>query len=176
MGNNQNHQKNHKKGHQHITYSEMYKIIIIGYWKVGKTSIINKYLEGKEFNKPSNSINIFGFLFEGRNIGVQICEYSITDLGAGSGLFESRRTDIFIFVYDISDKATFVSIKRNITIYKDRFEEKDALIKLVGNKFDFPRREIQRNLEENLAKEYNAFFIETSTVTGEGINNYMSYV
>ena len=33
-----------------------------------------------------------------------------------------------------------------------------------------PKREVQRNLEENLAKEYNAFFIETSTITGEGIN------
>jgi len=160
MGNNQNHQKNHKKGHQSITYAEMYKITIIGCKKSGKTSIINKYLEGKEFTKPSNSITIFDFPFEGRNIGVQICEYLITDLGAGSGLFGSRRTDIFIFVYDISDKATFVSIKRNITIYKDRFEEKGALIILVGNKLDFPRREVQRNLEEDLAKEYNAFLIE----------------
>ena len=32
------------------------------------------------------------------------------------------------------------------------------------------RREVQRNLGENLAKEYIAFFIETSTVTGKGIN------
>ncbi len=39
----------------------MYKITIIGYRKSGKTSIINKYLEGKEFNKPSDSIAIFGF-------------------------------------------------------------------------------------------------------------------
>ena len=148
----------------------MYKITIIGYRKSGKTAIINKYLEGREFTKSSNSITIFGFPFEGRNFGVQVCEYSVTDLGAGSGLFASKRADVFLFVYDISDKSTFVAIKRNITIYKDRFEEKDALIILEGNKINLPRREVQRNLEENLAKEYNTFLFEISTITGEGIN------
>ena len=97
-------------------------------------------------------------------------KYVNTDLGAGSGLFGSKRADVFLFVYDISDKPTFVGIKRNITIYKDRIEEKDALIILEGDKINLPRRQVQRNLEENLAKEYIAFFIETSTVTGEGIN------
>jgi len=53
----------------------MYKIKIIGYRKSGKTSIINKYSKGKESTKSNNSINIFGFPFEGRNIGVQVCEY-----------------------------------------------------------------------------------------------------
>ena len=32
------------------------------------------------------------------------------------------------------------------------------------------RREVQRNLGENLAKEYIAFFIEACTVTEKGIN------
>ena len=168
MGNDQN---NHKE-HQPFINSEMYKISIVGYKDVGKTSIINKYLEGKDFNKTSYSITTFGFPLEGRNIGVEICECSVFD----DSMFrfkvntESRRTDIFIFVYDISDKSTFVSIKNNMSLYKYRFEEKDALIIIVGNKIDLPRREVQRNLGENLAKEYIAFFIETSTVTGKGIN------
>ena len=38
MGNKENHQNNHKKN-QPITYSEMYKIVIIGYIKTGKTTI-----------------------------------------------------------------------------------------------------------------------------------------
>ena len=168
MGNDQN---NHKE-HQPFINSEMYKISIVGYKDVGKTSIINKYLEGKDFNKTSYSITTFGFPLEGRNIGVEICECSVFD----DSMFrfkvntESRRTDIFIFVYDISDKSTFVSIKNNMSLYKYRFEEKDALIIIVGNKIDLSRREVQRNLGENLAKEYIAFFIETSTVTGKGIN------
>ena len=169
MGNNQN---NHKE-HNPIIYSEKYKIIILGNRKVGKSSIINKYLEDKEFNKPCYSKTIFGFPLEGRNIGVEVCECLIYDDNSfitNRVHYESKRTDIFIFVYDISDKSTFVSIKNNMSLYKYRFEEKDALIIIVGNKIDLSRREVQRNLGENLAKEYIAFFIETTTVTGKGIN------
>ena len=171
MGNKENHQNNHKK-HQPITYSEMYKIVIIGYIKTGKTTIIKKSLEGKEFNKTSSSIGIFGFPLEGRNIGVQICEYYINEIGIDSGILWVKKTDVFIFIYDISDKSTFVEIKKSMPKYKYSFEEKDALIILIGNKIDLPKREVQRNLGENLAKEYNAFFFETSAVTGEGINQF----
>ena len=55
-------------------------------------------------------------------------------------------------------------------VYKDKFEEKDALIIIVGNKTDLPRREVQKNVGEKFAKEFNAYFVENSTVTGEGIN------
>ena len=64
-----------------------------------------------------------------------------------------------------------------MVMYKDKFEEKDALIIIVGNKIDLPRREVQRIDGENFAKEYkNACFVETSTVTGEGINQLFDLV
>ena len=55
-------------------------------------------------------------------------------------------------------------------MYKDKFEEKDALIVVVGNKAFLPRRKVQRISWENFAKEFNSSFVETSTVTWEGIN------
>ena len=61
-------------------------------------------------------------------------------------------------------------------MYKDKFEEKDALIIIVGNKMDLPRREVQRSVGENFAKEINASFVETSTVTGEGISQLFDLV
>ena len=160
-----------------IEYSEMYKITFDGLGKVGKTSLMKKYLEGKEFNESQKKYAIrpytiftFGFPFEGRNIGVQVfdCSTSINFLGAAP--YICRRTDVFIFVYDISDKSTFITIKKNMPVYKDKFEEKDALIIIVGNKTDLPRREVQKNVGEKFAKEFNAYFVETSIVTGEGIN------
>ena len=33
-----------------------------------------------------------------------------------------------------------------------------------------PRREVERSDGVNFAKEYNTYFVETSTITGEGIN------
>jgi len=175
MGNKGSQQNNQKEA-QPITYSETYKILFDGNYKVGKRAIIKKYLEGKVFTQtPSLSLRqfvkyTFGFPLEGRNIGVEIFKCYIHDDYECTGPYICRRTDVFIFVYDISDKSTFVSIKKIIPLYKERFEEKDGVVIIVGNKIDLPRREVQRNLGENLAKEYNAFFFETSTTTGEGIN------
>jgi len=176
MGNKENHKNKHKED-EPITYSEMYKITFDGYNQVGKSSIMKKYLEGKEFKQSEARyilhpyiIYTFGFPLEERNIGVQVFDCKSSGDYGSAAPFICRRTDVFIFVYDISDKSTFVSIKKNMSTYKDKFEEKDALIIIVGNKIDLPRREVQRNLGENFAKEYNAFFVETSTVTGEGIN------
>ena len=176
MGNKGNHQSNHNS-QPIIDYSEMYKITFDGFIGMGKTSLIKKYLEGKVFNESKESyaarryfIYTFGFLFEGRNIGVQIFDCSTNGNFLGAAAYVCRRTDVFIFIYDISDKSSFITIKKNMPAYKDKFEEKDALIIIVGNKMDLPRREVQRNDGENFAIEFNAFFFETSTVTGEGIN------
>ena len=176
MGNKEN-QKNKHKEAEPIIYSEMYKITFDGYNQVGKSSIMKKYLEGKEFKQSEARyilhpyiIYTFGFPLEERNIGVQVFDCKSSGDYGSAAPFICRRTDVFIFVYDISDKSTFVSIKKIIPLYKERFEEKDGVVIIVGNKIDLPRREVQRNLGENLAKEYNAFFFETSTTTGEGIN------
>ena len=98
MGNNQN---NHKE-HQPFINSEMYKISIVGYKEVGKSSIIKKYLEGKEFNKPSYSKTIFGFPLEGRNIGVEVCECLVYDDCIFSLKIHPESKKIFLFLYMIS--------------------------------------------------------------------------
>ena len=164
MGNKENH--HHKPRTQPIAYSEMYKITFDGYNSVGKTSIMRKYLEGKLYNQSQASyivhpyfIYTFGFPIEGRNIGVQVFDCKTNGNFESAAPFICRRTDVFIFVYDISDKATFVSIKKNMPMYKDKFEEKDALIIIVGNKIDLPRREVKRDDGINFAKEFNASFI-----------------
>ena len=180
MGNKGSH---HHHKSQLPAFSEMYKITIDGYMAVGKTSIIKKYLEGKLYNQSqamyivhSYFIYTFGFPMEGRNIGVQVFDCKNIGNYGSAAPFICRRTDVFIFVYDISDKSTFVSIKKSMVIYKDKFEEKDALIIIVGNKMDLPRREVQRSVGENFAKEINASFVETSTVTGEGISQLFDLV
>ena len=61
-------------------------------------------------------------------------------------------------------------------IFKDKFEEKDALVILVGNKADLPKREVFKNDAENLAKDFKMIFLETSTITGEGITHLFELV
>ena len=164
-------------------YSEIYKIMFDGYNQVGKSSIIKRYLEGKEYDLKNSTYIVhrydiynLGFTIEGKNIGVQLFDCkSNGNFGSAAPLI-SRRIDVFIFVYDITDKSTLISIKRNMPIFKDKFEEKDALVILVGNKADLPKREVFKNDAENLAKDFKMIFLETSTITGEGITHLFELV
>ena len=117
-GNKGNHQSNHNS-QPIIDYSEMYKITFDGFIGVGKTSLIKKYLEGKVFNESKESyaarryfIYTFGFLFEGRNIGVQIFDCSTNGNFLGAAAYVCRRTDVFIFIYDISVNQVLLQLKK----------------------------------------------------------------
>ena len=96
---------------QPIAYSEMYKITFDGYNQVGKTSIMKKYLEGKYYQQQQQTyivhnyfVYTFGFPMDGRNIGVQVFDCKNNGNFGSAAPFICRRTDVFIFVYDISDK------------------------------------------------------------------------
>ena len=162
---------------QSIVISKSFKILVEGYSGVGKTSILQKYLGGKSYKRKQYMyiaypyfLYTFSFPFEDKNIGIELFDCINKREFGSAAPFICRRTDIFIFVYDISDNATFITIKKNLVLYKDKFEEKNALKIIVGNKNDLKNREVQRNVGENFAKEINAIFIETSALTGEGID------
>ena len=173
---------NKKKQHTIINYSEKYKVMFDGFTRVGKTTLINKYLEGKEVITNEKSyclrrynISQFGFLFEGKNIGINLYDCS-EYINLEIAQFISRRIDVFIFIYDISDKSTLIYLKKHILALKDKFEEKDALLILVGNKKDLPRREVFEKDINYFIKEFNMTCIETSTVTGEGITQLFELI
>lgn len=162
---------------QNIVISKSFKIIIEGYSGVGKTSILQKYLGGKIYKRKQYMyiaypylLYTFSFPFEDKNIGIELFDCINKREFGSAAPFICRRTDIFIFVYDICDNATFVTIKKNLIMFKDKFEEKNALKIVVGNKKDLKNREVLSNVGENFAKEINAIFIETSALTGEGID------
>ena len=109
-----------KKKHPFVidtNYSEIYQIMFDGLQKVGKTSIIKKYLEEKIFKTKQKEycgrfyqLYEFGFLFERKNIGINLYDFS-EKLNITVSKFIARRIDVFIFIYDISDKSTFIFLK-----------------------------------------------------------------
>ena len=134
-----------------VYYNETYKIMFDGSLKTGKISLITKFLQDKHYERKDTnyltrpySIFKYGFSMEGKNICIEIYDCISNDIFGGAGIYISRRIDVFIFVYSIEDKATFVSTKKNLPKFKDKFEEKDALLILVGNKLDLPKREVYR--------------------------------
>ena len=112
-------------------YTEEYRITFDGFIKVGKTTLIKKYLESKEYNESHDSfcasyytIFTFGFPKEGRNIGISIYDCSTKENFLGAAAFVCRRTDVFIFIYDITDKSSFLLIKKKSQNIKKNSKKK----------------------------------------------------
>ncbi len=72
-----------------------------------------------------------------------------------------KGTQGIILVYDISNRDTFINVKKWSNHIKDS-AEKDVCVLLCGNKLDKDTREVNIEEGENIAKECNFLFLEMS--------------
>ena len=75
----------------------------------------------------------------------------------------------------LHDKSTFVELKKLVE-KKSLFEEKDALVIVVGNKIDCPKREIHKTMLDEYINENKFYYFETSTATGQGLKELFSFI
>lgn len=145
------------------------KLLTLGKSNVGKTSIINRYVNhdfienhpptiAKEKKKRSIKYN------KTKDIIVELTST------AGYGLFSEieisliRETDGIIYVYDITDKDSFNSLLNKIQDIKKKFNIFNNSIPsiLIGNKVDLEVRKVNFEEGEELAQENEIDFYETS--------------
>lgn len=79
-----------------------------------------------------------------------------------------KGTQGIILVYDITNRDTFLNVKKWSNHIKDS-AEKDVCVLLVGNKLDKDSREVTYEEGENIAKECKFSFIEMSAKTNQNI-------
>ena len=151
------------------------KITLIGNSGVGKTSIINQYID-QTFDE-ANAATI-GANYSEKVITKNNKEYELNIWDtAGQEKFHSvgkhfyKDAYIVCLVYDITSQDSLVQLKE--IWYPDikKFGEKYTILAVVGNKSDLYEND---NLaDENQAKEFaqsiNATFMLTSAKTGDGI-------
>jgi Ras-related protein Rab-8A len=151
------------------------KIITLGDSHVGKSSLIVKYID----NKFSNSyVSTIGYDLKHKDINLKNGEnvkLALFDT-AGQERFRSlaknfiRKANGILLVYDISDKSTFINIKKWMDNIEDEIEDKIPIV-LVGNKSDLnDKREVSTLEGKRKAKEYGFPFYETSCKTGVNVN------
>ena len=151
------------------------KITLIGNSGVGKTSIINQYID-QTFDE-ANAATI-GANYSEKTITKNNKEYELNIWDtAGQEKFHSvgkhfyKDAYIVCLVYDITSQDSLVQLKE--IWYPDikKYGEKYTILAVVGNKSDLYEND---NLaDENQAKEFaqsiNATFMLTSAKTGDGI-------
>jgi len=160
----------------------VFKIVILGDAAVGKTSLINMYIEQSfsEDYKPTLGANIIrkDVHVDEINASVRLIMWDL----AGQEKYNVIRSMYFqgcvgaLLVYDVTRHNTFETI--NSKWLKDfrKYVKKEGTYILIGNKIDLKdERVVSTEDGEKYAKEIDASnFIETSAKHGENVEHAFS--
>ncbi|TKJ22277.1 MAG: GTP-binding protein [Promethearchaeota archaeon Loki_b32] len=158
----------------------VFKIVIIGDAAVGKTSLINQFVEGsfQEDYKPTLGANIVRKDVNLDNARVRLIMWDL----AGQEKYRVVRSMYFqgcqgaLLVYDVTRYNTLESINNKwLKDYKKHVKKKCAYI-LIGNKTDLKDQiAVPTERGKELATKIKASdFIETSARLGENIEEAFS--
>ena len=155
----------------------VFKITILGQSAVGKTSLINQFVEGsfQEDYKPTLGANIIrkDVNIEEVNAKVRLIMWDL----AGQEKYNVIRSMYFqgcvgsLLVYDVTRHDSFSAIESKwLKDFKNYVKKEGAYI-LIGNKVDLEgQRTVEKQEGEKLAKKIEASaFIETSAKSGKNV-------
>lgn len=153
----------------------VFKIVVLGDAAVGKTSLINQYIE-RSFEgdyKPTLGANIIrkDVFVEEINASVRLIMWDL----AGQEKYNVIRSMYFqgcvgaLLVYDVTRHNTFETINSKWLKDFKKYVKKEGTYILIGNKIDLTdQRMISTEDGINFAKKINASdYIETSAKSGE---------
>jgi len=153
---------------------ENYKFVLIGDSTVGKTNLLTQYVDGKT---SENFISTIGIEFknktvelkDGRKIRMQIWDTSGQEKFRALTKNYFRGCDVALFVFDVTNKASFDNIKEWLNLYND-VNGKNSIRILIGNKIDKENRVVNKKDLEDFAKEKGLTSFEISVKDKEKID------
>ena len=135
------------------------KIIMIGEQRVGKTSLINAFLD-KNFNpdeKSTSQQNTSSKIVEINNINLNVSIWDTMGQEKYRSITKSyiKGSDIVIFVYDITKRETFLELNFWINAVNEELASEEVIFGVAANKIDlFNQSEIETTEAEIFAEEY----------------------
>ena len=158
----------------------MIKFLIIGDKKVGKTSIINRFVYDK-FDQGYDATNIINDqkynVSNKPNLIIKIVDTPGDKQFLNSIINELDKTRFVLIVFDITNKDSFDSV--NVWIDKCNLKNQDNLsLILVGNKLDLEQeqgRKVTKQEAKLFAEKNNMEYYETSALTKVNIHNIFNH-
>jgi len=159
-------------------HDHLFKLLIIGDAGVGKSSILVRFADN--IFTPSY-ITTIGVDFKIRTIelGGEKIKLQIWDT-AGQERFRTitatyyRGANGVLVVFDLSEPATFVSVKKWLQEIANHCDEVPRV--LVGNKLDAPNRVVEQQDAETFANSQNIKYFETSAKSGVGVEEMFTEI
>ncbi|EPR78658.1 RAS-related protein RAB5 [Spraguea lophii 42_110] len=158
-----------------------YKLVVLGHYSVGKTSLVMKYVKN-QFNPNEESTIGAAFMTKTVLYPSFNVKYEIWDT-AGQERYNSlipmyyRGAHVALIIYDITSTESFEVAKRWVEELSQEKPE-NFLKVMVGNKSDLENtcRRVSTEEASELAKEKNLVFFESSAKTGFNIERIFTHI
>ncbi len=129
------------------------KIVLLGHFGVGKTSLIRRYIDNT-FTKDYKVT--IGVHVSKKNVEVapnELVSLIIWDIEGNEDILNARQSYLkgshsFIYVFDLSRPKTYSTLQKDIEFLKTNFN--NVIIKIVGNKMDLITKDFAKKLSEEL--------------------------
>jgi len=150
------------------------KLVMVGDSGVGKSCLLDKFLDDKSTN---NFISTIGVDIRSRELRVKnkLVKVQVWDTG-GQQRYRPVLASCYkgalgvIMVFDVTNRVSFNNIKQWIVEVEEFSQSNNIPRILVGNKADLSdRREIEYETALTFARENNISYIETSVLRQENI-------
>ncbi len=144
-----------------------FKIILVGDFGVGKTSLINNRFE--EFNLVNGNIE---FYIKSKEQIIKVQIYDTCEQEKNNSLNSSfyKYSSLAILVYSIDNKKSFNNINNWLKAIKSN-NSKDIKLFLIGHKIDLNNRKVTEEVGEKSKNDNNLnLFLETSAIKNNNNN------
>jgi len=156
-----------------VNYLTTLKILTIGESGVGKSSLIQRFVEDRFDPEMAATIGV-DFRIRSINIEDKLVKLAIWDT-AGQERFRTLTPSYYrggqgmILVYDVSCRSSFENLEHWLLEVDTYCTRSDAVKMLVGNKIDQERRTVSREEGLQFARKHRMLFIEASARTSDGV-------
>jgi len=163
-------------------YDYIFKLILIGSSGVGKSSILQRYVQ-KIFNTEYTCTIGVDFFMKTINIRDKSIKLQLWDT-AGTEKFKSITTGYYrganaaFVVFDLTSKPSFDSVSEWIeNYYKYSNPDSEKHVVLIGNKSDLKEnREITQEQIDSFVMNNKIKYFETSAKNGENIDECFYFI
>ena len=160
-----------------MNYDKTCQILLIGDSLVGKTCLIQRYVNGtfKDDYILTVGLDYHTKLEIINNLNVSVKLWDTAGQERFKALTPSffRNAEGVVIAYDVTNSESFDNLKFWISSIKTNLFEKNIFIPIIiiGNKIDLEdMREISKDVASAFAKENKFKYFETSAKTGEGVD------
>ena len=172
MNENENKNEDEKKNLE-------YKIITLGDSSVGKTSIINRFINDifDEDIDPTLGIkhNFKILEINDKKMKLSLIDTNGQEKYRALSVSYFRHAHVVLFIFNLNDPLSFNNIQDWINTFNDNNNKKVILKYLIGNKNDLEQR-VEQNLIDEFAKNNNVTYMSTSAKTNSQINELFQMI